>query len=94
LRDADLRDWNRRREAEFPGEQDGLRDAICHDDRVDFLGYIRRHLAPSGPALDEGAGIAFPQDAALDLDETDDRLGGMIVRGEAEVDGGLAVTEF
>ena len=61
---------------------------------MDFLRHIGRHLAPGRPTLHESPGVAFPEEVPFDLDESDDRLRGVVVRGKAEVDGGLAVREF
>src|SRR5207249_1163145 len=81
-------------EQEIPREDDRLRDAIRHDHGVNLLGDLGRHLAPGGPAFHERPRVAFPQQVPFDLDEADDGLGGVVVRREAEVDGGLAVPEF
>src|SRR5947199_1473682 len=94
LRDVHLRDRDRRWEPEFPREDDRLRDAVRHDHGVNLLGDLGRHLAPGGPAFHERPRVAFPEQIPFDLDEADDGLGGVVVRGEAEVDRGLAVPEF
>src|SRR5436309_682270 len=61
---------------------------------MNLLGDLGRHLAPRRPTLHEPPGVPFPEEVPFDLDQADDRLRGVVVRGEAEVDGGLAVPEF
>jgi hypothetical protein len=61
---------------------------------VYLLGDLGRHLASGRPAPDEAFGIALPEDVAFDLDQAHDRLGSVVVCGEAEVDRGLPVSEF
>src|SRR3989441_8084239 len=94
LGDVYLRDRDGRRESEFAGEDDGLRNAVRHDDRVDFLRHIGGHLAPGRPTLHERPRIPFPEEVPFDLDQADDRFGRMVVCGETEVDGRCTVSEL
>src|SRR2546425_4358479 len=61
---------------------------------MNLLGHLRRHLTTGGPTLHKRPGVAFPEKVPFDLDQADDCLGSVVVRGEAEVHRSLTIPEF